>query len=587
MTDPVPPRPPAAAGMRLSPDVQLRVADGGRLLIGGYPGRLVRLTPAGAALVARWRAGEPVGLDRADRPGGADRPGSADRPGGPDRPDGADRADAAGPAERSGPALARRLLDAGMVHPVWDPIGPAGPADPVHPVHPPDPASTADLVSTADTPDPVDTADPADTAEPADTADLADRSARRIPGDPVDQADRVDAARPGTASPRSAGDVRDVTVVVPTLDRTRELDRCLRAVRAGAPHAPVLVVDDGSADGRAVETVANAHSATALRHRTRRGASAARNTGLAAVGTPFVAFVDSDVVVPPDWVRALRPYLDDPVVAAVAPRVVAHEPGKGWLAAYETVHSPLDMGPHAGSIRPGSPVPYVPTATLLVRVAAVGRPFDEDLPIGEDVDLEWRLVEAGWTVRHVPEVTVAHEHRDRLWAFVARRRLYARSIGLLDARHPGALPAARLSPPLAAAWLLLAARRPVVSAVAAAVGVGLLARALRGSADHPVRLATRLVGAALPATGEGLARAVERVWWPPLALAAVPVATLQAPVALAVAVPPVLDWLRAGRRPPLHRHLAARALHDLVSTAGTWEGCVRERTVRPLLPTLR
>ena len=452
--------------MGLLADPRLRVADGGRLLVGGYPGRLVRLTPAGAALVGRWLAGEPLG------------------------------------PEPAAGRLARRLLDAAMLHPRWAP----------------------------------------------------------------------------------AAEVRDVTVVVPTLDRAGELDRCLRAVRAADPSVPVLVVDDGSADPRAVGTVAARRGATVLRHPARRGAAAARNTGLRVARTALVAFVDSDVVVPPDWLARLRPYFADPVVAAVAPRVAAHQPGPGWLAAYETAHSPLDMGSRPGQARPGSPVPYVPTATLLVRRAAVGRPFDEELPIGEDVDLEWRLVEAGWTVHHVPEVSVAHEHRERLGPFVARRRVYARSIGLLDTRHPGALPAARLSPPLAAAWLLLAARRPVLSAAAAAVGVGLLARALRGSADHPVRLAARLAATALPATGEGLARAVERLWWPPLAVAAIPVRGIRAPLAVALAAPAILDWVRAGRRPSPHRQLAVRALGTVVSTAGTWEGCWRARTVRPLLP---
>jgi hypothetical protein len=273
-------------------------------------------------------------------------------------------------------------------------------------------------------------------------------------------------------------------------------------------------------------------------------------------------------------------------VAAVAPRVAAHEPGGGWLAAYEAAHSPLDMGPHPASVRPGGAIPYVPTATLLVRRAAVDRPFDEDLPIGEDVDLEWRLVEAGWSVHHVPDVLVAHGHRDRPRAFVARRRLYARSVGLLDVRHPGALPAARVSAPLAAAWLLFAARRPVPALAAAGIGTASLARSLRGVVDRPVWVAAQLVAGSLPTTGEGLARAVERVWWPPLALAAVAARRLRLPLAVALAAPAVLDWLRAGRRPSFAQHLAGRTLHTAVTGPATWEGCLRARRLGPLLPAL-
>jgi mycofactocin system glycosyltransferase len=77
------------AGFRLRPDQSLRSLDGGQVLLGGSPYRLLRLGPAGARLVAGWWRGEPV-------------PGS--------------------PSSR---ALARRLLEAGLAHP--DLAGDAGP----------------------------------------------------------------------------------------------------------------------------------------------------------------------------------------------------------------------------------------------------------------------------------------------------------------------------------------------------------------------------------------------------------------------------------------------------------------------------
>ena len=456
----------APVGIRLQLDDRLRTSDDGRTLLGGSPGRLLRVTAAGAALVGGWQAGSPVGDDRPSR------------------------------------RLARRLLDAGMAHPRWDPV----------------PAAS------------------------------------------------------------------DVTVVVPTYGRPAELARCLAAIRATAPAAPIVVVDDGSPAAAEIPRIAASYQASVVTHGDRRGPSAARNTGLAAVQTPFAALVDSDVVTPAGWLDALRPYFDDPKVAAVAPRVLGYEAKPGWLAEYEAAHSPLDMGVVPGLVRPGSVVPYVPTATLLVRVAACAAGFDPELPIGEDVDFEWRLVDAGWNVHYAPSVTVAHEHRARLGEFVARRRLYARSIGLLELRHPGALPAARVSPALAAACLLLAVRQPVAAAAAGAVGVGLLARRLRPVLPDPVPAAARLVGGALPSTAMGLARAVGRVWWPVLVPAAVVVPRLRLPVAAALVAPLASDWLGAGRRPGLGGFLAARLLDDVVSTAGTWEGSLRAGTPGPLLP---
>lgn len=93
-----------------------------------------------------------------------------------------------------------------------------------------------------------------------------------------------------------------VTVVIPTLNRRALLLRTLRSVLAQTGVAlSVLVVDDGGMDGTdvAVEALGDPR-VRLLRHASRRGVSAARNTGLAAVTTEWVAFVDDDDLWAPD-----------------------------------------------------------------------------------------------------------------------------------------------------------------------------------------------------------------------------------------------------------------------------------------------
>ena len=175
----------------------------------------------------------------------------------------------------------------------------------------------------------------------------------------------------------------DVTVVIPVRDRQAELARCL----AGLAQMPrVIVVDDGSGDPAAVARVASGAGAGVLRRAVNGGPAAARNTGLAAADTPLVAFLDSDCVPGPGWLDALLPHFADPAVGAVAPRIVPDEPGRTWLARYEGASSTLDMGARASIVRPGSRVPYVPGAALVVRRAAAGTGFTETMRIGEDVD---------------------------------------------------------------------------------------------------------------------------------------------------------------------------------------------------------
>ena len=96
----------------------------------------------------------------------------------------------------------------------------------------------------------------------------------------------------------------EVTVVIPTKDRPSTLSRTVAAVRAqrGVKTA-VVVVDDGSSPALARETRQVAESCLVLRHDSSLGVAAARNAGLAAASTPWVAFVDDDDLWAPDKLR--------------------------------------------------------------------------------------------------------------------------------------------------------------------------------------------------------------------------------------------------------------------------------------------
>lgn len=90
----------------------------------------------------------------------------------------------------------------------------------------------------------------------------------------------------------------DVTVVVPAFRSASTVGRTVASLlgqSAGRPR--VVVVDDGSDDDTAA--AASAAGAEVLR-RPNGGPGAARNTGVAAVVSTFVAFCDADDVWPPD-----------------------------------------------------------------------------------------------------------------------------------------------------------------------------------------------------------------------------------------------------------------------------------------------
>ncbi len=135
--------------------------------------------------------------------------------------------------------------------------------------------------------------------------------------------------------------------MIPVRDRPDDLAATLATIGdVGA----VVVVDDGS-EGEAVAQVAHRYPTTYLRHDTRTGPAAARNTGWRATTTTLVAFVDADCEPQPAWLDRLLPHFGDPEVAAVAPRITSRVPSTlpDVLARYENAVPSLDRGPEEAS----------------------------------------------------------------------------------------------------------------------------------------------------------------------------------------------------------------------------------------------
>lgn len=373
---------------------------------------------------------------------------------------------------------------------------------------------------------------------------------------------------PGPCSTTPRWRTADVALVVPARDAPAEALAALAAVAVADGVAEVVIVDDGSAP-----PVGHVTGATVVRRGVPGGPAAARNTGAGATAAPLIAFVDADVRLTPGWCAPLLAHLDDPAVALVAPRVRS-APGRGRIPRYERARSPLDLGPEPGRVRPGTRVSYLPAAAVVVRRADlvdVGG-FDEALRTGEDVDLVWRLVEAGRRCRYEPAAVVEHEPRSSWAGWAAQRAGYGRSAGPLARRHPGALAPVAVSGWSAAVWaaLVLLPRRagpPAAAALAATTAVALHRRLRSGS------LSLRLVGLGHLHAGRQLAAAVRRAWWPVLGVLALRSRRARRVLLLAAA-----DALRDGG--PI------RIADDLAYGLGLWQGAWRERTAAPLLPDL-
>ena len=343
------------------------------------------------------------------------------------------------------------------------------------------------------------------------------------------------------------------------------------------------MVDDASADAGATKEIAERHGAAFVGLATNVGPAGARNAGLAAVHSGLTAFVDSDCVPAEGWLGPLLGHFDDPVVAAVAPRIVA----AGGPVRFEASRSSLDRGTAEGPVRPGSRIPFVPSAALLVRtdVALGSDLFDPALRGGEDVDLVWRLNEAGWDVRYVPSSTVTHEGPTSLRDFLARRAFYGTTAGPLSRRHGEAVAPVHLSGWSLLVWTLLLLRRPVLALTALSASIVVLAARLRGLVRDPVGVATQIAGRGTTRSALPALASLTRAWAPAFVLGLAFRRTRRA-CALAFVLPALHEWATDRRALDPVTAVAVHVADDVAYGAGVWVGCARERTLVPLTPRI-
>ncbi|MDK3256756.1 glycosyltransferase family 2 protein [Blastococcus capsensis] len=263
---------------------------------------------------------------------------------------------------------------------------------------------------------------------------------RSLPADPALLAARCGVAplpRPGPAG--GTGRADDVTVVICTRDRTDELAGCLAALgRSTAPPHEVVVVDNAPSS-EATRLLVEQFPGVRYVREPRPGLDVARNAGLRAATTEFVAYTDDDARPHADWTwRIRRAFDDDAPVLGVTGLVlpaeleteaqVLFEDEAGFGRGY--ARRDFDAGFLRRHRRWGAPVWEIGAgANMAFRRAAVEAVggFDERLDVGAagcsgDSEMWYRLLRAGGRCRYEPTAVVHHHHRRDLEGL--RRQMY-------------------------------------------------------------------------------------------------------------------------------------------------------------------
>lgn len=207
-----------------------------------------------------------------------------------------------------------------------------------------------------------------------------------------------------------------ISVIIPVRDGVAGLGACLAAL-AGSEAAPeeVIVVDDASSDGSA--ECARRMGARLVQLDRQSGPARARNAGAEAARGDILVFIDSDVTVHRDTLSLIREVLAArPDLDALFGCYDDQPVDQGLVSQYRNL---LHAYTHRVS-RPQASTFWTGCGAIRRQVFLDAGGFDETRrrPCMEDVELGWRLLDAGKRIALDLRIQVQHAKRWRFWPMV-------------------------------------------------------------------------------------------------------------------------------------------------------------------------
>jgi GT2 family glycosyltransferase len=223
-----------------------------------------------------------------------------------------------------------------------------------------------------------------------------------------------------------------VSVVVCSYNGGTTLDQCLRSLLAlNYPDYEIIVVDDGSTDN--TRDILARYPAIRALHQPNQGLSVARNVGLRAATGSIVAYTDSDCFADPDWLAHLVYQLLRGGAAAVGGPNLTPEDGRLAACVAAAPGQPTHV------LESNQVAEHIPGCNMAFRKEAleVINGFDPLFcKAGDDVDMCWRLQQAGHWITFAPGAFVWHHRRQNPRAFLRQQAGYGEAEALLRFKHP-------------------------------------------------------------------------------------------------------------------------------------------------------
>lgn len=188
-----------------------------------------------------------------------------------------------------------------------------------------------------------------------------------------------------------------ITVIVPVRNAGHMVDSCLGAIFRSQP-SEVIVVDGNSID-RTLEIVRS--YPVRLLNDGGRGVPAARQMGINAASNDVVMLIDVDIVLPEGALEGLYAEFSEEGYDGLQAGLISIA-GQGYWGQALMVHHNRGRSKNWPGVM----------CTLFKRQVLIDIPFDERFRSGEDIELRWRLMQAGLKLGVSKRTHVQHRFDD-------------------------------------------------------------------------------------------------------------------------------------------------------------------------------
>ena len=223
-----------------------------------------------------------------------------------------------------------------------------------------------------------------------------------------------------------------VSVIVCSYNGGRTLEQCVRSLLAlDYPDYEIIVVNDGSTDDS--QAILERFPQVRAIHQANRGLSVARNVGLQAATGSIIAYTDADCFADRHWLTHLVYAFQHTKAAGVGGPNITPEDGR--LAA-------------CVAAAPGQPTHVLESDQVAEHIPGCNMAFRRGVLLelngfdpayrkaGDDVDLCWRLQQAGYWITFAPGAFVWHHRRQNTRAYLRQQAGYGEAEALLRFKHP-------------------------------------------------------------------------------------------------------------------------------------------------------